>query len=161
MINYEIRKACEEDLPGINDMMISLINESESISDGELQHMISFQENISFLHQLLSNNDSLLLVAADSTVLHGFLSAFEKPVPEGCPFFRTTRRLEIENIYVKPELRKNGIAHSMLQYAEIWAKENSFDSIELEVYNKNENAKSLYDDLDYKVAKEKRRKILQ
>ncbi len=78
---------------------------------------------------------------------------YEDEIAVGCGAFKEYEPTvaEIKRMFVLPEKRGKGIASTVLNALEIWAKENGFQHAILETSNQLTNAISLYQKSDYEV----------
>lgn len=58
--------------------------------------------------------------------------------------------LWIEELYVRPDCRRRGIAQELVEAALDWAEENDFKGVELEAYHMNTGASVLYRSLGFR-----------
>lgn len=68
-------------------------------------------------------------------------------------FWKLPDYLDITNISVKPQYKRQGIAKKLLDYLEACAQSNNINSIFLEVNVNNQGAIKLYEDYGYKILK--------
>ena len=78
---------------------------------------------------------------------------YEDEIAVGCGAFKEYEPTvaEIKRMFVLPEKRGKGIASTVLNALEIWAKENDFQQAILETSNQLTNAISLYQKSGYEV----------
>ena len=78
---------------------------------------------------------------------------YEDEIAVGCGAFKEYEPTiaEIKRMFVLPEKRGKGIASTVLNALEIWAKENGFQNAILETSNQLTNAISLYQKSGYEV----------
>ena len=78
---------------------------------------------------------------------------YEDEIAVGCGAFKEYEPTvaEIKRMFVLPEKRGKGIASTVLNALEIWAKENGFQHAILETSNQLTNAISLYKKSGYEV----------
>lgn len=78
---------------------------------------------------------------------------YEDEIAFGCGAFKEYEPTvaEIKRMFVLPEKRGKGIASTVLNALEIWAKENGFQYAILETSNQLTNAISLYQKSGYEV----------
>ena len=78
---------------------------------------------------------------------------YEDEIAVGCGAFKEYEPTvaEIKRMFVLPEKRGKGIASTVLNALEIWAKENGFQQAILETSNQLTNAISLYQKSGYEV----------
>lgn len=78
---------------------------------------------------------------------------YKDEIAVGCGAFKKYEPTvaEIKRMFVLPEKRSKGIASTVLNALEIWAKENGFQHAILETSNQLTNAISLYQKSGYEV----------
>lgn len=78
---------------------------------------------------------------------------YEDEIAVGCGAFKEYEPTvaEIKRMFVLPEKRGKGIASTVLNALEIWAKENGFQQAILETSNQLTNAISLYQKSGYEI----------
>ena len=78
---------------------------------------------------------------------------YEDDIAVGCGAFKEYEPTvaEIKRMFVLPEKRGKGIASTVLNALEIWAKENGFQHAILETSNQLTNAISLYQKSGYEI----------
>ncbi|NMH25973.1 GNAT family N-acetyltransferase [Flavobacterium solisilvae] len=78
---------------------------------------------------------------------------YEDEIAVGCGAFKEYEPTvaEIKRMFVLPEKRGKGIASTVLNALEIWAKENGFQHAILETSNQLTNAISLYQKSGYEI----------
>lgn len=78
---------------------------------------------------------------------------YEDEIAVGCGAFKEYEPTvaEIKRMFVLPEKRGKGIASTVLNALEIWAKENGFQDAILETSNQLTNAISLYQKSGYEI----------
>lgn len=78
---------------------------------------------------------------------------YEDEIAVGCGAFKEYEPTvaEIKRMFVLPEKRGKGIASTVLNALEIWAKENGFQHAILETSNQLTNAISLYKKSGYEI----------
>lgn len=77
--------------------------------------------------------------------------AYKEGIPIGCGAFRKVddSSVEIKRMYVKPNERGSGVAKEILNFLEIWAKENKFQKCILETGDRQVEAIRFYQKLGY------------
>ncbi len=85
--------------------------------------------------------------------IENVIICYEDEIAVGCGAFKEYESTvaEIKRMFVLPEKRGKGIASTVLNALEIWAKENDFQQAILETSNQLTNAISLYQKSDYKI----------
>ena len=59
------------------------------------------------------------------------------------------RHLEVDNVFIRPEYRKQGIGRSLMQWVESYAKEQNFCAIELNCYKDNQAGQEFWQNAGY------------
>ena len=119
----------------ISEMTLSDLNEISNIITTEFDDFW----NVNILESELKNPFSKYIVAKIGNEIVGFAGVID-----------TVDRLEITNIVVKKNFRKNGIGNILLQNLINFAKEKGKTEISLEVNNINEPAIKLYEKNGFK-----------
>jgi ribosomal protein S18 acetylase RimI-like enzyme len=101
----------------------------------------------SFLAERLARNESVIFIAESQTgVAVGFTQLY--------PMFsssRAARILVLNDLYVSPESRRNGVAGKLLQAAERHAKESGAIRLTLSTAHTNHPAQQLYESRGWKL----------
>jgi len=61
------------------------------------------------------------------------------------PMFKPLDFALIDNLYVAPDFRGSGLAHTLFEKAKEWAKAEGLTSLQLKVYNENKGAIHFYE----------------
>ncbi|WP_216846758.1 GNAT family N-acetyltransferase [Mucilaginibacter sp. L196] len=116
-----------------------------------------FKKLISKLDKYLSivNGDDDAFYAPNNILdpLHTAVIAYYNDKPVGCGCFKKfdEQSVEIKRMYVEPELRGLGIASTVLNELEKWAKESRFEYTVLETGLKLDDANALYRKQGYEI----------
>jgi diamine N-acetyltransferase len=106
----------------------------------------------------LMQDESVLLVVAEADgKLAGLAHAFVRDNPP-LPVFTPRRYTVIDSIVVTHELRHHGIGKQLATKVDEWAKAKGASSIELNVYEFNEEARRFYEALGYSTISRKMNK---
>lgn len=97
-------------------------------------------------------------VAVDSGVFVGYVAGDFREAP---PVVRHGDTAHVNELYVRPERRREGVADALLAQAEAWATERDCVYVSLNVHRENEAAEALYCDRGYEVARYEMRKPLK
>lgn len=149
-----IRHAYTDDLIKMNTIMIEGINSTVEFSYGDINKIDTWESNIEFLSKSIQDDKYVILVAEINQEIAGVLVSYILPIPE-VPFFTKKNKLYIESIDVKDSFRRKKVATFLMNEVNNIAKEKKCKSIELEVYNKNEDALYLYNKLGYETMKQR------
>ncbi len=116
-----------------------------------------FKNLISKLDKYLSvaNGDEDAFYAPNNVLdpLDTAVIAYYNDKPVGCGCFKKfdKQSVEIKRMYVEPELRGRGIASTVLNELEKWAKESGFEYVVLETGLKLDDANALYRKQGYEM----------
>ena len=112
-----------------------------------------------YFKELINDKESLFLLAKDWTNVVGYtISSKEKSSDN--PILKPRKRIDISDLSVKQEYKKNGIGTLFMEQIEIWAKKNRISEVELSVWSFNEWAIQFYEKKWYKTFRQKMRKSL-
>jgi ribosomal protein S18 acetylase RimI-like enzyme len=100
-----------------------------------------------FLADLYSSSYSCLLIAEENGKLVGFLSG---ELREGSPAFEPKTWAAVEDVYVLPGYRSQGIGSILFEEFQNWATERDTDGISLQVATKNVRARKFYENLGFR-----------
>jgi ribosomal protein S18 acetylase RimI-like enzyme len=98
-----------------------------------------------FLFARLSKNDSVLFYAHQGEMVVGFVHLY--------PVFSSvnlSRRWILNDLFVIPEMRKNGVGHTLTERARRFAEDTQADGLMLETAATNQPAQRLYERLGWK-----------
>lgn len=62
---------------------------------------------------------------------------------------KKNKALVVHRLAVHPKWQKQGIAFQLMQFAEIWAKDQGYQTIRLDTFSENKQAIAFYERLDY------------
>ncbi|HCY00407.1 MAG TPA: hypothetical protein DG754_09740 [Bacteroidales bacterium] len=94
-----------------------------------------------FLERCLSSEDRLLLVAENNGKLVGYAAG---EIQARSPIFKITKNGYINDVFVKGEFRKLGVAKKFLIELKKWFESKGIEYIELSVLAKNEIGKKTW-----------------
>jgi len=102
---------------------------------------------------LISKLDKYLSIVNVLDPLDTAVIAYYNDKPVGCGCFKKfdEQSVEIKRMYVEPELRGLGIASTVLNELEKWAKESGFEYTVLETGLKLDDANALYRKQGYEI----------
>ncbi|MFO7794457.1 MAG: GNAT family N-acetyltransferase [Candidatus Nanohaloarchaea archaeon] len=138
-----LRRASIEDAEEIVlELWLPLAREMEDISDyNELADELNKEELIDYRKNKLKEDNSVTVVSESEEALTGFATISTK---ERSEIFSRGKYAKVNEIYVKKDFRKQGIASELLDKLFERAKELGCEQIELNVNVENEAAKELY-----------------
>jgi len=100
-----------------------------------------------FLVDVANNGYSFLFVAAAGDMTVGFISG---ELRQGSPTFLPKTWAAVDDIFVEPEYRNQGMGRALLQSVQNWAQERGADGISLQVAAANERGRKFYEDLGFR-----------
>lgn len=103
-----------------------------------------------YLIQLVRGPDTAILLAEDAGNMLGFIHLALRTTPE-LPLFVPRRFALVENLIVAERARRRGVGRALMAEAEAWAHGRGVDSVELTVYEINDEAVAFYRALGYCV----------
>lgn len=101
----------------------------------------------------IDGNEKDFFAQYNQIYIDNVIICYEDEIAVGCGAFKEYEPTvaEIKRMFVLPEKRGKGIASTVLNALEIWAKENGFQHAILETSNQLTNAISLYQKSGYEV----------
>ena len=129
-----IRVAKEEDINIIKKMEKKLIEEELKYDD-----KLDINYNDSCTKYINDDRSYIIVVEKDNNklgYLYGYIYGKRGPISGKCAV--------LNNIYIDDKYRGNGIGSLLVDYFKNWCIEKNIDYIEVNVYYKNELAKSFY-----------------
>jgi len=114
----------------LNQYALHPMGGAEALSEFTRNHLIS---------TLRSRNDVTIILAYDGNTAIGLCNCFE-----GFSTFASKPLLNIHDVYVNEDYRKQGVAKNMMRFAEKIAIEKGCCKVTLEVLTNNEAAKKSY-----------------
>lgn len=154
-----IRKAETEDYSSL----IDLFDEIDAVHRDH--HPRIFQKpdgpvrEIEHYMGLISDENTIVFVAELEGKILGFVQAIVRDASD-IPILVPRRYAIIDGIVVMSKYKKRGIGGMLMKRIEEWAKEKDVSSIELNVFEFNEEAITFYESLGYKTLSRKLSKDL-
>lgn len=143
----DIRPLAEEDLERfIDELWLPSQHEMAARSAYTLADQIR-QDGITHRKNRLPDQDSITYLAHRETVV-GYVTAEVQTPP---PIFRQLRECHINELYVRKEVRRQGVASELLAAVEEWAGERDCDRLDLNVHAENRAAVALYEKEGYGI----------
>ena len=113
---------------------------------------------IEFRRERLTEDDRIDRVTVVDDELAGFVSA---EVQEAPPVFAHDDTVHVNEIYVRPRFRREGIADELMATAESWGEQRGCAHVTLSVDAWNESAQALYEERAFDVTRHTMRKSLE
>jgi GNAT superfamily N-acetyltransferase len=144
---YEIRHGRRDDAPAAAGLWMQSAREHagydavyETASDAErtMRH---------FLADLAASRHSFLFVAAKDEEVVAFISG---ELREGSPTFRSRTWASVDDVFVVPDHRGNGIGHALIDHVAAWARERGAHGVSLQVAAGNARARKFYEEFGFR-----------
>jgi ribosomal protein S18 acetylase RimI-like enzyme len=143
----KIIKAKKEDLSRLNLLFFDLHRKHVELYP-EVFQVISQDQSIEILAEFFSNKEIRILVAEEGKTLLGYVM-FRAKIKKQNSLFLKRSSMFIEQIYVVPKYRQNGIAKLLLKKVEMHAKECKIACVELDVWAANKEALDFFLNVGY------------
>lgn len=135
-----IRKARKDEVRKLQELNDSVFEKDNLKYDADIKPGWGLSEDgKTYFTKLLRNTHGLCYVAEDNGTLVGYITA----VPIKFKY-RKSKYIEIENLGIAPEYRKQGIGHQLMVECHKWAKAKGYQKIFLKCFFKNEDALTFY-----------------
>ena len=126
----------------VRELWLPLAQEMETVSDyNRLEDDLDLQATIEHKKDKIGSEKAYMFVAEDGDELMGFISA---TLEESIPIFARGDKLKINEMYVRPEHRRKGLASEMMDRIEKVAENTDVETLELSVDVENNSAQELY-----------------
>ncbi len=142
----KIRIAEPKDAERLNAFLTLLIRDEKQYDDGINENFVvtNMYENF------IGDPKRIILVAEEDEKIIGYLYGFIIDSDE----VETKKIAKLDALYVEENVRKKGIAESLINIFKDWVIDNNISKIEVNVCSDNYKAKSLYQKKGFKTTKE-------
>lgn len=140
-----IRKANINDIARIRELYYELFKFTNGL---EPKYIKAIEQSEDFIKLTIENDNFENFVALVDDEIVGFLIITQDKTPEYECFY-PRKFAHIIDIVVDAKNRKQGIASKLIEKAIEWGNERGLDYIDLDVLEKNPNAKRLYKSLGF------------
>ncbi|WP_430503515.1 N-acetyltransferase family protein [Haloparvum sp. PAK95] len=145
----KIRQARSDDAVSIVDELWIAFAREMAKADQYNALASDFRTNaIEHRKEKLSQENYCAHLAVEDSVLVGFVAGEVQPSP---PVFERGATLRINEVYVRPDWRRQGIASELLEALEAWADKREYDTVSLSVNADNHAAKALYENFGFET----------
>ena len=100
-----------------------------------------------FLAEVANSGYSFLFVAVAGDQTVGFISG---ELRQGSPTFLPKTWASVDDVFVEPEYRNQGMGRALLQSVRAWAQERGADGISLQVAAANSRGRKFYEKLGFR-----------
>lgn len=126
----------------VRELWLSLAREMENVSDyNRLEDNLDLESTIEHKKDTIRSENSYMFVAEEGEEMIGFISA---KIEESIPIFARGDKLKIDEMYVRPEFRREGVASELMDRVEETAEDKDVETLELSVDVENDSAQELY-----------------
>lgn len=112
-----------------------------------------------FFANILANEDATIFVAEWQDTLIGMIHCYVRTAPS-VPVVVPRRFAYIEDLVVSEHFRHQGVGQTLIERVHQWAREQGVTEVELNVWEFNTSARSLYEKLGYQTTRRVMRKQL-
>ncbi len=137
----------------VEELWLPLAREMEEVSEyNQLEEDLDIQETIEHKREKLGSGDTYFYIAEESDQKAGFISASLK---DSIPVFSRGTKLKLNEIFVKKDFRRKGIASTLMNEIEEVANREDCETIELDVNVANQSAQELYRERGFDTERKK------
>jgi GNAT superfamily N-acetyltransferase len=112
-----------------------------------------------YIIELIDDPNAGLFVAEREGHLLGALNVLLRTAPD-IPLLVPRRYAVVDNVVVHRSARRTGIGRALMDAAHRWAREHGLDTVELNVFEFNQEAIQFYENLGYETVSRKMTKRL-
>lgn len=156
---YQIREAKPADASGIVTLFGILDDLHTAGAPHQFRGSSAVPRSEQLVLDLMNAADSAVLVAEVDSRVVGVLFVKLEATPDRMPFV-PRRFAQIHDLVVAPEARGHGIGRALVRAAEDWALSRGVDAVELTVWEFNDAARRMYDQLGYTTQHRRLRRVL-
>lgn len=137
----QIREATTDDASTIKEeLLLPSFREDERL-DPEFNELDEEELGEAGCDYWLEDEDRTMFVAETDGELIAQISAVKAGTP---PIYKRGSRAHIDGLYVKKDYRRQGIASSLIERVEEWAKTKDCEALGVTAHKENEEARNLY-----------------
>ena len=114
---------------------------------------------LEFFANILANEDAAIFVAEWQATLIGMIHCIVGTTP-AVPVVMPRRFVNIDDLVVSEHVRHQGVGQTLVERVHQWAREKGVTEVELNVWEFNTPARSLYEKLGYQTTRRIMRKPL-
>lgn len=142
-----IRKAKEEELKIIQDLNAALFKEDAGPRDPFVNLNWPYEEfGTNYFKDHLVNPNKIVLVAQIDGEITGYLAGTTGEMES----WRSIKRGEVQDMYVRPEYRSLGIGNKLMKEFFDWCKEKGDKKVVVHTYDSNERGINFYKKCGFK-----------
>lgn len=151
-MNTKVRRATLADAPALARLGAAL----DAIHTDAHPHIFQGGQarDLAEVKARLARDDAAIFIARHRGRSAGFIRAEIKETAAG-PIFKERRWLVIDELFVAPEARRQGLAGALFEAAVGWGRAQGLEEVEVHVYEFNAEARALYGHLGFETRSRK------
>lgn len=139
-----IRSASASDYAALEALFAALDEHHRLARPDVFQEPVGPRREASLLDALIAGPDSAILAAqSESGDLLGLAVLIVKTIP-AAGVHRARRYVELENLIVRADARRQGVGRRLIAQSRLWAKSRNASALEVAVWSFNREALALY-----------------
>ncbi|HEY5560486.1 MAG TPA: GNAT family N-acetyltransferase [Clostridiaceae bacterium] len=144
----DIQKSKVEDIPSIMELFNSCV---ENMRIKGIYQWDNLYPNLEIINQDIYKEQAFSIIINSSEVATITLNQEQSPEYKDITWIGLEPVLVIHRLAVHPNNQKQGLAKSLMTFAEDYAKDKGCSSIRLDAFTENPISLGLYDHLGYKI----------
>jgi len=137
-MQIKIRAAISSDGPQLAKFNALAFARNPEFDPDIIVDWVNSDSALDYFNRIAASDNYCILALSDNQII-GYLST-----ESASHVHRKSKYLEIVNLGVHPDCRRQGVANLLLRHCEKWAKEQGFTRLELSCYYKNSGALAYY-----------------
>ena len=129
----------------IDSLWLPAQHEMAAVSEYTLIDNI-WKDGLTYYRSRLSDDESITYLARHGDHLVGYVAAEVQTPP---PIFQQMRECHINELFVREDARRQGVASELLDTIEDWGRTHNCEQVDLNVDKENRSAKALYETQGY------------
>ena len=150
-MKYMIREATQADYPGLCELFAEADTHHSQAVPHVFRSASGPARSPEYIADILASENSKLFVAECQRQVVGFVQVDIREAPDH-PIMTPRRYAKVDSLVVGKEFRRSGIGQSLMERAHQWAWERGMRQVELNVWEFNQGAIVLYEQLGYTTA---------
>lgn len=141
----------------VDDLWLPFAREMAELDDYNALQSDVREQAVAYRRERFEDDDVVTYVALEGAAIVGYASATHESSP---PAFSRGDRLSVEEVYVRPSHRRQGVASELLDAVEDWGDDRGCSHAVLSVNARNDAAQAVYEERGYGVRRYKMTKSL-
>jgi ribosomal protein S18 acetylase RimI-like enzyme len=148
MFALKIRTASPSDLDGVYQVFLLSDNLHRQAHPEIFQQTHEPESTKEYLINAIKSEDAAVLIAEHHGEIIGGILAWVRQTPNN-PVFVPRTYLNIDNLVVAQEFRRQGVGSALMEHIQHWSEERGIEQIQLNVWDFNKAAHEFYKNLGY------------